>query len=224
MPRIRAPAPRIRIPHLNWVLRGFYGAYYQAPPLSTVAGPLLDYAVAQGLGIIPLKGERDEENQVGLTIPLQGWTVDVNSFRLRARNYFDHNAIGNSNVFFPLSIAGARIWGEELTVRSPRLFRSRGCFDRLLASARRSGRRHHRRVDRLFSARRTAIFCSITISAILCTATSNESAVARLGRGEHLLRIGLYRRQRATIRRICSRTRRSICRSVKRSARTGLFR
>ncbi len=119
-PRVGAA---IRIPHLNWVLRGFYGAYYQAPPLSTVAGPLLDFAVAQGLGIIPLKGERDEENQVGLTIPLHGWTVDMNSFRLRAKNYFDHNAIGSSNIFFPLSIAGARIWGEELTVRSPRLFR-----------------------------------------------------------------------------------------------------
>jgi outer membrane receptor protein involved in Fe transport len=113
----------IRIPHLNWILRGFYGAYYQAPPLSTVSGPLLDYAVAQGLGIIPLKGERDEENQAGLTIPLRGWTFDANSFRIRATNYFDHNAIGNSNVFFPLSIAGARIWGDEFTLRSPRLFR-----------------------------------------------------------------------------------------------------
>ena len=119
-PRIGAA---VRIPHLNWIFRGFYGAYYQAPPLSTVSGPLLDYAANQGLGIIPLKGERDEENQVGLTIPLRGWTFDLNSFRLRATNYFDHNAIGNSNVFFPLSIAGARIYGEEVTVRSPRIFR-----------------------------------------------------------------------------------------------------
>jgi len=113
----------IRIPRLHWILRGFYGAYYQAPPLSTVSGPLLDYAVSQGLGIIPLKGERDEENQIGLAIPFRGWTFDVNSFRLRATNYFDHNAIGNSNVFFPLSIAGARIYGEEFTLRSPRLYR-----------------------------------------------------------------------------------------------------
>lgn len=118
-PRIGAA---IRIPHLNWILRGFYGAYYQAPPLSTVSGPLLEYASAQGLGIIPLKGERDEENQAGLTIPVRGWTVDVNSFRLRATNYFDHNAIGNSNVFFPLTIAGGRIHGEEFTMRSPRLY------------------------------------------------------------------------------------------------------
>jgi outer membrane receptor protein involved in Fe transport len=77
--------------------------------------------VTQGLGFIPLKGERDQENQVGLTIPLRGWSFDVNSFRQRATNYFDHNAIGNSNVFFPLAIAGARISGWEFTVRSPRI-------------------------------------------------------------------------------------------------------
>jgi outer membrane receptor protein involved in Fe transport len=113
----------IRIPRLNWVVRGFYGAYYQAPPLSTVSGPLLDYAVSQGLGIIPLKGERDEENQIGLSIPFRGWIADINNFRLRATNYFDHNAIGNSNVFFPISIAGARIYGTEFTLRSPQLWR-----------------------------------------------------------------------------------------------------
>ncbi len=112
----------VRVPHINWVLRGFYGAYYQAPPLSTISGPLLNYAVAQGLGVIPLRGERDEENQVGLTIPLRGWSFDFDSFRLRATNYFDHNALGNSNVFFPITIAGARIWGQELTIRSPRIF------------------------------------------------------------------------------------------------------
>ena len=118
-PRVGAA---IRIPRLNWILRGFYGAYYQAPPLTTVSGPLLDFAASQGLGIIPLKGERDEENQAGITIPLRGWTADFNSFRLRASNYFDHNALGDSNIFFPVSIAGARISGQEFTLRSPRLF------------------------------------------------------------------------------------------------------
>jgi outer membrane receptor protein involved in Fe transport len=113
----------VRIPHLNWVLRGFFGTYYQAPPLSTVFGPLAEFAVTQGLGFIPLKGERDQENQVGLTIPWHGWSFDTNSFRQRAKNFFDHNAIGDSNVFFPLSIAGARIYGWEFTARSPRIKR-----------------------------------------------------------------------------------------------------
>ena len=41
-PRVGAA---IRIPRLNWVLHGFYGRYYQVPPLSTVSGPLLDVAM-----------------------------------------------------------------------------------------------------------------------------------------------------------------------------------
>ncbi len=121
-----AASPRlggaIRIPHLNWVLRGFWGEYYQAPPLSTVTGPVLDFAVEQGLGFIPLHGERDQEHQFGLTIPLRGWAFEVNNYHQRARNYFDHNAIGNSNLFFPLTIDNARLYGWEATVRSPRLW------------------------------------------------------------------------------------------------------
>jgi outer membrane receptor protein involved in Fe transport len=122
-----AASPRvggaIRIPRLNWVLRGFWGKYYQAPPLSTVSGPLLGFAVSQGLGFIPLRGERDQEHQFGLMIPLRGWVFDVNNYHQRARNYFDHNPIGNSNVFFPLTIAGARLYGWEVTLRSPKIAR-----------------------------------------------------------------------------------------------------
>jgi len=122
-----AASPRlggsVRIPHLGWVLHGFWGRYYQTPPLSTVTGPLLDFAVSEGLGFIPLYGERDEEHQFGVTIPLRGWSFEVNDYHQRARNYFDHNAIGNSNVFFPLTIAGARLYGWESGIRSPRLLR-----------------------------------------------------------------------------------------------------
>jgi outer membrane receptor protein involved in Fe transport len=122
-----AASPRlggtVRIPYLNWVLRGFWGEYYQAPPLSTVTGPLLDFAVSQGLGFIPLRGERDQEHQFGLNIPLRGWSFDVNNYHQRAHNYFDHNAIGNSNVFFPLTVDGARLYGWEVSIRSPRIAR-----------------------------------------------------------------------------------------------------
>jgi outer membrane receptor protein involved in Fe transport len=121
-----AASPRlggsVRFPHLNWVLRGFWGQYYQPPPLSTVRGPLLGYAVAQGLNFIPLRGERDQEHQFGLVIPLRGWSFEVNNYHQRARNYFDHNAIGNSNIFFPLTIGHARFYGWEASIRSPQLF------------------------------------------------------------------------------------------------------
>ncbi len=121
-----AASPRlggaVRIPHLNWVLRGFWGQYYQAPPLSTVSGPLLDFAVSQGLGFISLRGERDQEHQFGLTIPVRGWAIDLNDYHQRAKNYFDHNNIGNSDIFFPITIDHARLYGWEVGIRSPRLF------------------------------------------------------------------------------------------------------
>jgi hypothetical protein len=105
---------------LNWVVRGFYGRFYQGPPLITASGPLLDFVTAQSLGFIPLHGERDEEYQVGLTVPVLGWTADVDRFQTRATNFFDHNPVGNSNVFFPITIDGALIKGTEATLRSPR--------------------------------------------------------------------------------------------------------
>jgi outer membrane receptor protein involved in Fe transport len=117
-PRVGAA---IRIPRLNWVLRGFYGRYYQAPPLLTVNGPLLDQAAQQGFGFLPLRGERDEQHEFGLTIPLAGWTFDISNFRTGARNFFDHDILGNSNIFFPLTIDRARIRGWEGTANSPRI-------------------------------------------------------------------------------------------------------
>jgi hypothetical protein len=119
-PRIGAA---LRIPKLNWVLRGFYGRYYQAPPLLTVNGPLLEQAAQQGFGFLPLRGERDEQHEFGLTIPLAGWTFDVSNFRTGAKNFFDHDVLGSSNIFFPLTIDRARIRGWEATANSPRIAR-----------------------------------------------------------------------------------------------------
>ena len=120
-----ATSPRVgasvRIPKLNWVFRGFYGHFYQAPPLLTVSGPLLQLATNQNLGFAPLHGERDEENQFGVTIPFHGWTLDADNFLTRATNYFDHNNFNNSEIFIPVTIEGARINGWELTLRSPRI-------------------------------------------------------------------------------------------------------
>jgi len=120
-----ATSPRfgaaIKVPKINWVFRGFYGHFYQAPPLLTAAGPLLQFVSAQNLGFIPLHGERDEESQFGVAIPYKGWILDVDTFRTRAKNYFDHSSVGNSDIFFPLTIDGALIRGWELTLRSPRI-------------------------------------------------------------------------------------------------------
>jgi outer membrane receptor protein involved in Fe transport len=111
----------IRVPKLNWVLRGFYGRYYQAPPLDTIAGPLLNLALQQGFGFLPLHGERDEEWEVGLAIPFHGWVLDEDYFHTAARNFLDHDVLGDSNIFFPLTIDHARIRGWETTLRSPEI-------------------------------------------------------------------------------------------------------
>jgi outer membrane receptor for ferrienterochelin and colicin len=120
-----AASPRagasIRIPHLRWVLRAFYGRYYQAPPLSTVGGPGTIIAPSSGQGFLRLNGERDEQREFGLTIPVAGWVFDITNFRTNARNFFDHDVLKNSNIFLPLTIASARIRGWEGTIRSPKI-------------------------------------------------------------------------------------------------------
>src|SRR5208282_1720161 len=55
-------------------------------------------------------------------IPVRGWSLDVDHFHTSARNFLDHDVIGNSGVFVPLTDLGAIISGNEVTVRSPRLF------------------------------------------------------------------------------------------------------
>ena len=113
----------LRVPYLHWVFRAYYGRYYQAPPLASITGPLLsEINGLGGLAFTPLHGERDEEHQFGVTIPIRGWSLDIDDFETRARNFFDHNNIGESNIFIPVTIAEARIRGLEVTVRSPRLW------------------------------------------------------------------------------------------------------
>ena len=117
----------VRVPRLNWVFRAFYGEYYQAPPLLTATGPLLDLANSQDLTFGGLRGERDIEYQFGVTIPYRGWALDADTFQTRARNWLDHNNVGDSNIFWPITWDHALIQGWELTLRSPRLWH-RGQF------------------------------------------------------------------------------------------------
>ncbi len=113
----------LRVPKVNWVFHGFYGRFYQAPPLLTATGPLLDLATSQALTFAPLKGERDEEYQFGISIPFHGWVLEEDTFQTRAKNWLDHNNIGESNIFWPITWTGALIQGWETTLRSPRLWR-----------------------------------------------------------------------------------------------------
>jgi hypothetical protein len=112
----------IRIPHLDWTVRGYYAYYYQPPPLDSLSGPLLEYAVTQGVSFTPLPGERDIQYDIGLTMPLRGWTMDVDNYHTNARNFLDHDEVGNSSIFIPLTDVAALISGTEISLRSPELW------------------------------------------------------------------------------------------------------
>ena len=131
-PRVGAA---LRIPKLNWVFRGFYGRFYQPPPLltfgcnpSTLATgtgaascSIQSYAQANDTSFAPLHGERDEEHQFGVQIPYKGWLLDADTFKTRVNNFLDHSNIGDSSIYFPVTVDGALIRAWELTLRSPRI-------------------------------------------------------------------------------------------------------
>ena len=113
----------VTIPKLRWTFRAFYGHYYQAPPIETVSGQLASLCDQQAYACAfeTLHGERDEEHQFGVTIPYHGWILEADTFKTDVANFLDHNNIGASNIFFPLTDTRALIRGWELTLRSPRI-------------------------------------------------------------------------------------------------------
>jgi len=113
----------LTLPRLNWVLSGFWGKYYQAPPLETLSGPLVAYATSNDTAFLPLRGERDRERQFGITIPVAGWSIEADYFVTQSQNFFDHNPLGNSDIYLPITDQGALIEGRELTLRSPVFWR-----------------------------------------------------------------------------------------------------
>jgi hypothetical protein len=119
-PRVGAA---VLIPRLKWVFRGFYGRFYQPPPLTSISGPALQFANGNNTSFVPLKGERDEEHQFGVQIPWRGWLLDADTFKTRANNFLDHSNIGESSIFIPVTVQGALIQGWELTLHSPSLWR-----------------------------------------------------------------------------------------------------
>ena len=112
----------LKIPHVNWVFRVFWGKFYQPPPLVTISGPLIDLCNSNDCTFLPLHGERDEEHQFGVTVPIRHWSLDIDYFETRGVNFLDHNNIGESSVFIPVTIADSRIRGTEVTLRSPRIW------------------------------------------------------------------------------------------------------
>ena len=113
----------LRIPKLNWVFRGFYGRFYQPPPLLTASGPVVQLANGNNTGFAPLHGERDEEHQFGVQIPFHAWLLDADTFKTRVNNFLDHSNVGDSSIYYPVTMDGVLIRAWELSLRSPRIGR-----------------------------------------------------------------------------------------------------
>jgi hypothetical protein len=187
--------------------------------LLQLPGRYCNFATGQNLGFVPLHGERDEEHQFGLTIPFRGWTLDADNLLTRAKNFFDHNNLNASDVFFPVTIQGARINGWELTLHSPRI-RDRAqiylTYSNQLALG--FGNINGGLTD-FYSA--MDLVCSITISGTLCTWAG--STVCR-GASMPPRMCTTVRASQAVIRRfpaiISNRTRHLIFPSRRKSAKT----
>jgi hypothetical protein len=104
------------------VLRASYGRFYQHPQVATVSGPVLEFALQEGVDVLPIPGERDQIFEVGYGIPIHGWTLDFDGFYNQTRNAVDHEVLGNSALLFPLTIESGRVRAFESTLRSPKLF------------------------------------------------------------------------------------------------------
>ncbi len=52
----------------------------------------------------------------------RGWTLDADTYQTSAHNWLDHNNIGASNIFWPITWDFAVIQGWELTLKSPNLW------------------------------------------------------------------------------------------------------
>ncbi len=120
-PRIGAS---VEVPRLHWILRGFYGHFFQPAPIQTVSSSVLNYAGNLPGGentFTPLPSERDEEHQFGVQIPWRGWTLDVDTFKNRINNFLDHSNLGESNMYFPIAVDGALVRAWEMTLHSPDL-------------------------------------------------------------------------------------------------------
>jgi outer membrane receptor protein involved in Fe transport len=82
---------------------------------------VLAYANSNNTTLVPLHSERDEEHQFGVQIPFHGWLLDADTFKNRVNNFLDHSNIGDSSIYFPVTVDGALIRAWELTLRSPRI-------------------------------------------------------------------------------------------------------
>ena len=137
----------VTVPRLRWTFRGFYGHFYQAPPLLTASGTLEQFCTENGCSFIPLHGERDEEFQFGVTMPFRGWTLDADTFPHARQQFLRPRCDRRVQPLLPAHDSGgadSRMGAyAALAAHCP----SRAGSSRLFQSSGLRRRRNHRRID-----------------------------------------------------------------------------
>ena len=103
-PRIGAT---VEIPRLRWVLRGFYGHFFQPAPLLTVSSSVLNYASSlpdrRKCLHAPAFGAR-RRAPVRHSHSLQGLVARRGTCQKSRQQFLDHSNLGESNMYFPIAV------------------------------------------------------------------------------------------------------------------------
>ena len=117
-PRIGAA---IQIPKLNWVLAR--GVFLLLP--AAAAGHRFRVVARQhrvrGCGFLPLYGERDIQQEYGVTIPIRGWVAERNLLPHLGEEFLRPRRARQLEHLFAADDPGGSDQGLETTVRSPLL-------------------------------------------------------------------------------------------------------
>ncbi len=112
----------VKVPRLNWVLRAFYGHYYQPPPLVTATGPLLDSPTVRILRSLRCKANGISNGRPVLSFPIAAGILRSTTIKRMRGIGWTITILENSNLFWPITWYAALIQGWDLSLRSPMLW------------------------------------------------------------------------------------------------------
>ncbi len=122
-----------RIGHTNSVLFADFSYLFLPPPIEyfdlASARPAYLNIFPENFSFTPARPEHDVQYDIGAKFPFRGFSFRVNQWYKHQIHFLDHiqlSAIGaglqlvNPNIFLPINQDGARTYGVEAFVRSPR--------------------------------------------------------------------------------------------------------
>ena len=123
MPSILVSALAVQVPKLNWVFRGFYGHFYQPPPLTSISGPALAYANSNNTSFIAFTASATKSISSACRFPSAAGCSTPTPSRPAPTISSTTATLANPASSSPSPSQGALIQGWEPTLRSPLLWR-----------------------------------------------------------------------------------------------------